>query len=218
MPRIAVPCGSQRPAPRAGRRALTQRARRGSGATVSRPCGRPPGDRLWYSGRLKEAGEAHPCERSSTDLFAERPYCEMPSLLDAAFPAGPRYRWRSTFLERLPAEAMSAIADAAASRPSPLTAIMLEHYGDAPRSGAGGRLRLPAPRARVQRRHLRPVGRRCGRRRRRGLAPARARRRPAVRQRPRVRERPRPRREPCGAAPPASPRRDPRRAPPAGTT
>jgi FAD/FMN-containing dehydrogenase len=66
------------------------------------------------------------------DLFAPRPYCEMQSMLDAAFPQGMRYRWRSTFLERLPAEAIEAIASAAAARPSPLSAVMLEHYGDAP--------------------------------------------------------------------------------------
>jgi FAD/FMN-containing dehydrogenase len=66
------------------------------------------------------------------DLFAPRPYCEMQSLLDAAFPHGMRYRWRSTFLEDLPAEAIDAIAEAAATRPSPLTALMIEQYGDAP--------------------------------------------------------------------------------------
>ena len=43
-----------------------------------------------------------------------------------------RYRWRSTFLERLPSEAIDVLSSPAATRPSPLSALMLEYYGDAP--------------------------------------------------------------------------------------
>ena len=46
------------------------------------------------------------------DLFAPLPYVQMQSILDAAFPFGMRYRWRSTFLERLPSEAIDVLSGA----------------------------------------------------------------------------------------------------------
>ena len=89
-----------------------------------------------YSGSLEKADEVlAPVRGFGTpiaDLFASRPYVQMQSMLDAAFPLGMRYRWRSTFLERLPAEAIEVITTAAANRPSPLSAVMLEYYGEAP--------------------------------------------------------------------------------------
>ncbi|SNR50444.1 FAD-binding oxidoreductase [Blastococcus mobilis] len=66
------------------------------------------------------------------DMFQQRPYVEMQSLLDAAFPAGARYRWRSSFLRDLADGAVDAIVEAAASRTSPFSAIVLEWYGGAP--------------------------------------------------------------------------------------
>ena len=71
--------------------------------------------------------------RPLADLFAPMRYVEMQSLLDSAFPPGMRYRWRSTFLDGLPAEAIDVLATAATSRPSPLTGLLLEHYGEGPR-------------------------------------------------------------------------------------
>jgi FAD/FMN-containing dehydrogenase len=89
-----------------------------------------------YIGPLEDADAALAPVRAFgapiADLFAPRPYVEMQSMLDAAFPSGMRYRWRSTFLERLPAGAIDVLVTAAASRPSPLTALMLEYYGDGP--------------------------------------------------------------------------------------
>lgn len=69
------------------------------------------------------------------DLFQEMPYCAMQSLLDPAFPAGSRYRWKSAFMERLPFDAIDAIVEAAARKTSPSSAIVLEYYG-----GAAGRV------------------------------------------------------------------------------
>ena len=89
-----------------------------------------------YSGPLEQAEAVLAPVRSFgapiADLFAPLPYVQMQSILDAAFPFGMRYRWRSTFLERLPSEAIDVLSSAAATRPSPLSALMLEYYGDAP--------------------------------------------------------------------------------------
>jgi FAD/FMN-containing dehydrogenase len=66
------------------------------------------------------------------DMFQQRPYVEMQSLLDAAFPAGARYRWRSSFLEDVSDGAVEAIVRSGASRTSPFSAVILEWYGGAP--------------------------------------------------------------------------------------
>lgn len=65
------------------------------------------------------------------DLFQETSYCAMQSLLDAAFPAGMRYHWKSSFIDRLPAEAIDRIVEAAAAKTSPLSSVVLEYYGGA---------------------------------------------------------------------------------------
>jgi FAD/FMN-containing dehydrogenase len=89
-----------------------------------------------YSGPLEEAEAALAPVRGFgapiADLITPLPYVAMQSMLDEAFPAGLRYRWRSAFLDELPAEAIEVLSSAAATRPSPMTKLILEHYGDGP--------------------------------------------------------------------------------------
>ncbi len=68
------------------------------------------------------------------DLFQPIPYVQMQSLLDAGFPHGNRYYWKSGFLKDLSDEAIDIIISHMASNPSPYSATILEYYG-----GAAGR-------------------------------------------------------------------------------
>ncbi|MGZ8559483.1 MAG: FAD-binding oxidoreductase [Chitinophagaceae bacterium] len=73
------------------------------------------------------------------DLFQPKSYIEMQTMLDAPFPHGNRYYWKSGFLEALSDEAIDTIISYAASVTSPYTAIILEYYGGvASREPEGG--------------------------------------------------------------------------------
>jgi FAD/FMN-containing dehydrogenase len=63
------------------------------------------------------------------DLFTEQPYTQLQTMLDAPFPHGLRYYWKSGFLESLSDEAVDTIIDYAATVPSLITPIILELYG-----------------------------------------------------------------------------------------
>lgn len=65
------------------------------------------------------------------DLFQPIPYLQMQSLLDAGFPHGNRYYWKSGFIKDLSDEAIDIIINHMASIPSPYSASMLEYYGGA---------------------------------------------------------------------------------------
>jgi FAD/FMN-containing dehydrogenase len=59
------------------------------------------------------------------------PYAALQSMLDAGFPSGLQVHWRSEFVTSIP----DALVEAAVSQfervPSPLSAIMVEHFGGA---------------------------------------------------------------------------------------
>ena len=63
------------------------------------------------------------------DLFQPKSYIEMQTILDAPFPHGNRYYWKSGFLKALSDEAIDIIVSNAATVTSPYTAIILEYYG-----------------------------------------------------------------------------------------
>lgn len=86
-----------------------------------------------YSGDVK-AGAAvlQPLRNLGTPLlntFAEQPYLQLQTMLDAPFPHGNRYYWKSGFLEVLSNEAIDTIIRFGETVPSPLTPIILELYG-----------------------------------------------------------------------------------------
>jgi FAD/FMN-containing dehydrogenase len=73
------------------------------------------------------------------DLMQPIPYVQMQSLLDAGFPHGNRYYWKSAFVEDLSDEAIDVIISHAATVPSPYSAVILEYYGGASnKEPAGG--------------------------------------------------------------------------------
>lgn len=65
------------------------------------------------------------------DLIRPRPYVEMQSILDGAFPAGMRYYWKAQFLRELSDEAIDVLLKHTAGVTSPRTAVVLEYYGGA---------------------------------------------------------------------------------------
>lgn len=88
-----------------------------------------------YCGDI-EKGEAiiRPIREFGTpiaDLFQPIPYIQMQSMLDAGFPAGNRYYWKSSFLQELSDEAIDTIIAQMNSNPSPYSATLLEYYGGA---------------------------------------------------------------------------------------
>jgi FAD/FMN-containing dehydrogenase len=73
------------------------------------------------------------------DLMQPKSYIEQQTMLDAPFPHGNRYYWKSGFLEALSDEAIDTIISYAATVTSPYTAIILEFYGGvASREPEGG--------------------------------------------------------------------------------
>ena len=96
-----------------------------------------------YAGDM-EKGEAavKPLREFGTpvaDLVQPLPYTQMQCLLDAGFPHGNRYYWKSGFLKDLSDEAIDTIIHEMASSPSPYSAVVLEFYGGAAaREPAGG--------------------------------------------------------------------------------
>jgi hypothetical protein len=88
-----------------------------------------------YCGDL-ETGEAvvKPLREFGTpvaDMFQQMPYVQMQSMLDAGFPHGNRYYWKSGFLQDLSDDAIETIVEHMAVNPSPYSATILELYGGA---------------------------------------------------------------------------------------
>jgi hypothetical protein len=56
------------------------------------------------------------------------PYCDMNSMLDGGFPRGALNYWKSAFLAELSDEAIRTMIDCFAKCPTPMGALMLEHF------------------------------------------------------------------------------------------
>lgn len=65
------------------------------------------------------------------DLSGTVPYLELQQSLDADYPSGMRYYWKSLYLPGLNEESMELAADWAARRPSPLSTLDIWHLGGA---------------------------------------------------------------------------------------
>jgi FAD/FMN-containing dehydrogenase len=88
-----------------------------------------------YSGDLKE-GEAvmKPLREFGSpmaDMVQAQAFVQMQTMLDAAFPHGYRYYWKSGFLEALSDEAIDTIIHHARAGTSPFSSVVLEFYGGA---------------------------------------------------------------------------------------
>lgn len=88
-----------------------------------------------YNGPVDEGERALAPLRSFSrpimDTFAMTRYRKIQTLFDAGTPAGLRYYWKSSFLDRLPEEALEIVIEQARVRPSPLSKIFLEFMGGA---------------------------------------------------------------------------------------
>ena len=62
------------------------------------------------------------------DVIGPMPYSVLNSMLDASFPRGARNYWKSQFMDQLSDEAIDAMIERFASCPSPMSAVMLEHF------------------------------------------------------------------------------------------
>jgi FAD/FMN-containing dehydrogenase len=62
------------------------------------------------------------------DVIGPMPYAVLNSMLDASFPRGARNYWKSQFMDELTDGAIDAMIDRFASCPSPMSAVMLEHF------------------------------------------------------------------------------------------
>jgi hypothetical protein len=65
------------------------------------------------------------------DAIQPLPFPHMQSLLDGAFPTGNQNYWKSTFLRALSDEVIDLLTEHANRATSPLTAVVVEHYGGA---------------------------------------------------------------------------------------
>ena len=74
------------------------------------------------------------------------PYPVMNTLLDAGFPAGSLNYWLSSFTRGLPDELIDVAVERFATVPSPMTAILLEHFHGAVTRVGGDRDRGATPR------------------------------------------------------------------------
>jgi FAD/FMN-containing dehydrogenase len=72
------------------------------------------------------------------DLMQPLPYTQMQSLLDAGFPHGNRYYWKSGFIKSLTDEAIDEIIAQMATTPSPFSATIVEMYGGVAASEPAG--------------------------------------------------------------------------------
>ena len=59
------------------------------------------------------------------------PYPQLQTQLDVAYPRGLRNYWKSNYFSALSDEVIGVLVDAFAKRPSPLSQILLEHFGGA---------------------------------------------------------------------------------------
>jgi FAD/FMN-containing dehydrogenase len=58
-------------------------------------------------------------------------YTQLQTMLDAGFAAGPRVHWRSDFLRALEDDAIDTIVARFAAAPSPVSTLIIEHFGGA---------------------------------------------------------------------------------------
>lgn len=65
------------------------------------------------------------------DTFGPIPYRKMQTIFDAGAPPGLRYYWKSSFVDRLPNDALAAVIEQARARPSKKSKIFLEFLGGA---------------------------------------------------------------------------------------
>jgi FAD/FMN-containing dehydrogenase len=65
------------------------------------------------------------------DTFAPTSYRKIQTLFDAGTPPGLRYYWKSSFLDRLPEDALTTVIEQTRNRPSPKSKIFLEFLGGA---------------------------------------------------------------------------------------
>lgn len=79
------------------------------------------GEEVWKA--LREV------ETPLADMVQPIPYVQMQSMLNAGFPHGNRYYWKSGFLSDLSDEAIGIIVSQMSSNPSPYSATLLEYYG-----------------------------------------------------------------------------------------
>ena len=62
------------------------------------------------------------------DALGPIPYCQLNSMLDAAFPKGALNYWKSSFLTRLSDDAIDSMIDCFARCPTPMGQMVLEHF------------------------------------------------------------------------------------------
>jgi FAD/FMN-containing dehydrogenase len=71
------------------------------------------------------------------DALGPIPYCQLNSMLDAAYPKGALNYWKSSFLSQLSDDAIEVMIDKFARCPTPMGQLLLEHFhGAATRVGA----------------------------------------------------------------------------------
>ena len=87
---------------------------------------RPPGSEDTEVRAVKEFGPP------AVDAIQPMPYEAVNQLLDAGYPKGALNYWKSSFLEELSDEAIDAMVEAFAQAPSPMDALLLEHFHGAP--------------------------------------------------------------------------------------
>ena len=87
---------------------------------------------VFHTGDASEAErEIEPFKSWGSPLMVDvgpMPYPVMNTILDAAYPAGSLNYWLSSFTRGLPDELIDTAVDRFASVPSPMTAILLEHF------------------------------------------------------------------------------------------
>lgn len=88
-----------------------------------------------YAGSVEEGKEVlGPLQKFATplvDLTGPRPYLEVQTIFDEDYPTGRRYYWKSAYLRDLGDDAIDAIIEHAARRPSPLTTLDIWQLGGA---------------------------------------------------------------------------------------
>lgn len=62
------------------------------------------------------------------DAMSPMPYCQLNSMLDAAYPKGALNYWKSSFLEKLSDDAIDTLVDCFARCPTPMGQLLLEHF------------------------------------------------------------------------------------------
>ncbi|MGE5336847.1 MAG: FAD-binding oxidoreductase [Gemmatimonadota bacterium] len=66
--------------------------------------------------------------KPALDAIGPMPYCELNSMLDAAYPKGALNYWKSTFLAELSDDAIGTMIDCFAGCPTPMGQLLIEHF------------------------------------------------------------------------------------------